>query len=324
MTTIEQKATQQIASAGDILAICHIAPDGDAIGSLLGLGLALQQKGCQVTMACADPVPDSYHHLPHWEMITRSPRGSFDLVICLDCSDLDRLGKAYDPQALAHVPIINIDHHATNVDFGEINWVDVQAAATAQILVRLIHALDVPLNPEIATCLLHGILTDTLGFRTLNANVEVLKTAIELIKAGASLAQLTDQIFNHRPIAVVRMWAEAMRGMHLEGQVLWTQITRDMRRRIGYEQDGDAGLVSFLNTVSEANIAIVFDELSDGRINVSMRAARGYDVSQVALALGGGGHPQAAGCTISGPLEDARNKVLSMLQRVWDAQTEHE
>lgn len=324
MNKIVKQAAQWISSAEHILLICHIAPDGDAIGSLLGLGLALEQAGHDVTMACADPVPDACYHLPCWERITQSPfspKRKFDLVISLDCSDPTRLGHSCDPGRLAGVPVINIDHHATNVNFGEINWVDTQAAATAQMLAELIREMDIGLSVETANCLLNGILTDTLGFRTSSTTAEVIETALRLMHAGASLPQLVAHIFNHRPMAAVRLWSAALQGMRLDGRILWSQITQETRQRIGYDDSGDGGLVNFLCTVNEADVAVVFDELENGSINVSMRAVPGYNISQVAFSLGGGGHPQAAGCTIPGPLPEARDKVLAMLRQAWDEQT---
>jgi phosphoesterase RecJ-like protein len=141
-----------------------------------------------------------------------------------------------------------------------------------------------------------------------------------LVKAGASISKLSDYVFNHRPISVIKLWSAAMQDMCLEGRILWSQITQEMRDRVGYRESGDAGLVSFLCAVDQVDIAVIFDELDDGNINVSMRATPGYRVSQVALELGGGGHPQAAGCTIAGPLEKAQNTVLSMLRQAWDEQ----
>ena len=320
MIKMEEKAAQRISSSESVLIICHVSPDGDAIGSLLGLGLALRSRNLRVTLACGDPVPEHSRHLPCWEIITQTPLGRFDLIISLDCSDIDRLGKVYDPEALSGVPIINIDHHTTNKDFGQINWVDPQAAATAQMLVRLIRALRIELTPDIATCLLNGILTDTLGFRTAATTPEVMETAFLLMSAGASLSQLTDRAFNHRPFSTIQMWSMAMQDMHLEGRILWSQVTQEIRQHVDYRDNGDAGLANFLSTANEADISVVFDELGDGHVNVSIRAVPGYDVSQVALSLGGGGHPQAAGCTIAGPLETARAQVLSMLHQAWNAQ----
>jgi phosphoesterase RecJ-like protein len=319
---MKQKVAQWISNAHSVLLICHVSPDGDAIGSLLALGLALHQLGKrQVVMACADPVPDDCRHLPHWELITKEPEGSFDLVISLDCSDLERLGPPYNPQALAGIPIVNIDHHATNISFGTVNWVDPTAAATAQMLVALMPMLGVSPSVEIATCLLNGIVTDTIGFRTPNTTQDVLEAAVKMMNAGASLAQLTDKVFNHRPLDALRVWSVALQELHLENRVLWSEITQEMRRRIGSRENGDAGLVNFLSSANEADIAVIFDELADGQVNVSMRAGPGYDVSEVALELGGGGHPQAAGCTLPGPLNEAKTKVLSMLQAAWHEQT---
>jgi phosphoesterase RecJ-like protein len=259
--------------------------------------------------------------LAHWESITQVPRGSFDLIISLDCSDLQRLGTVYDAQAFAGTPIVNIDHHTTNVHFGTVNWVEPSAAATSQMIAGLLRAMNVPLDVDIATCLLNGVLTDTLGFRTSGTTPQVMQVAIDLMNAGASLSALTDRIFNHRPLGTIRMWSRALQEIHLDDRIVWSQITRDMRQSVGLPEDGVSGLVSFLSTADEADIAVVFDELEGGEIKVSMRAIPGTDVSQVALALGGGGHAQAAGCTIRGPLETARSKVLSMLRQSHNVRT---
>ena len=323
---VEQQTTERIASASSVLVVCHVSPDGDAVGSLLGLGLALKPTK-RVTMICPDPVPEEFHHLPGRDMIA-GPLDGWEyftgpgtVLVSVDCSARDRLGKLCDTERLAKMPIVNIDHHPTNTYFGEANWVEPTAAATAQMLVHLIEALNIPLSAGCATCLLHGILCDTLGFRTSNTTAEVLKTSIRLIEAGAPLAFLTDRIFNHRPLGMVQMWTRALLQLKLEGRILSSEITQNMRREAGYDQDGDAGLVNFMNTTNEADIAVVFSELEDGQINVSIRSSMGYDVSKVALQLGGGGHAQAAGCTLPGPLEDAKARVLPLLSQAWDAQT---
>jgi len=317
-TILIKQVAKQITDASSVLICCHIAPDGDAIGSLLGLGLTLQQSGRQVTMACGDPVPLSCRHLPHWEGITASPGyDELDLVISLDCSDVERLGNVYEPSKLTHVPIVNIDHHATNTRFGHLNWIDTEAAATAQMLVRLIDTLGLPLTVEAATCLLNGLLTDTLGFRTSNTTVEVMETVAYLMRAGAPLAALTDINYNRRPISVVQMWAAALQELHLEGRIAWTQITRDIRQRVGYTENGSSGLVNFICSADEVDIAAVFEEAENGQVNVSIRAVPGFNVSQVAFALGGGGHPQAAGCSLSAPLEQVRERVVTLLKQAW-------
>jgi phosphoesterase RecJ-like protein len=338
---MEQRAAQWIASAPSILIICHLAPDGDALGSLLGLGRALERlPGRCVHLVCADPVPEDTRHLPGWERVV-TPRSAAwatrsnwlsapderasgadhrSAVISVDCSSPDRLGPAFDTTLWGELPLLNIDHHPTNTCFGELNWVEPEAAATAQLLVRLIRALDVPLDVEIATCLLHGILTDTQGFRTSNTTPDVLRTAVELMDHGAPFAALNDLIFNRRPLAAIQLWSLALQQMALNGRILSSEITQEVRRRVGYDLEGSAGLVSYLNTANEADIAVVFDERPDGQVGVSIRSVPGIDVSQVAVALGGGGHAQAAGCTLPGPLSAVKDQVLSRLHEAWERQ----
>jgi phosphoesterase RecJ-like protein len=335
--SMEQSVARWISSARNVLLICHLSPDGDALGSMLGLGLALErlpakheQQARQIHLLCADPVPEDARHLPGWERVVTPESAAWagrsewaasqdaarSAIISVDCSSPDRLGQAYDAELWADLPILNIDHHPTNTCFGQLNWVEPKAAATAQILVRLIQTLNVPLDDGIATCLLHGILTDTQGFRTSNTSPDVLRTAVELMDHGAPFAALNDLIFNRRPLAAIQLWSLALQHIELHGRILSSEITQDIRQRAGYDLEGSAGLVSYLNTANEADIAVVFDERPDGKIGVSMRAILGVDVSQVAVSLGGGGHAQAAGCTLPGPLEQVKARVLSLLQQV--------
>jgi phosphoesterase RecJ-like protein len=241
-------------------------------------------------------------------------------VISLDCSSIDRLGQAYDPELWAGIPILNIDHHPTNTCFGQVNWVDPKAAATAQMIVRLLHGLNIRLDVDIATCLLHGILTDTQGFRTTNTSPDVLRTAVELMDCGAPFAALNDLIFNRQPMGAILLWSQALQRLVLRGRIVSSEITLEMRQRAGYHREGSAGLASYLSTANEADIAVVFDERPEGKVNVSMRAVQGFDVSQVAVTLGGGGHAQAAGCTLGGSLAEIKHRVLSLLDDAWAIQ----
>jgi phosphoesterase RecJ-like protein len=290
-------------------------PDGDAIGSLLGLGWALHKLGKEHTLTCADPVPASFAYLPGSEAIVTHPEGSYDLIISLDCSDLKRLGSAYDQDSLRGVLVINIDHHVTNVGFGSINWVDPSSASTAQMVLKLIERLKVPLDPTIATCLLNGIVTDTHGFRTPSTTPAALEAATILMTAGASLSEITERVFNRRPLAVICLWGKALSGIQLDGRIIWTEISQAMKHECGLSSDSDDGLASFLTSANEADVGIVFTEKDDGTIDVSMRSVPDIDISGVAIRLGGGGHPQAAGCNLSNSLAEARERVLAELRR---------
>jgi phosphoesterase RecJ-like protein len=312
---VNNTVQQQIRDARRVIVITHVAPDGDAIGSLLGLGWALHWLGKEYTLACADPVPRRFTYLPGSEAIVTGPQSEYDLVISVDCADLERLGAAYD-DSLANLPLINIDHHVTNTHFGTVNWVDTEAASAAELALSLVESLDVPLDSDIALCLLNGIVTDTRGFRIPNTPLRTMRAALKLMEAGARLPEITDHVFNHRPFSAMCLWGKALNSVQLEERVIWSQITQEMRQECTSSEPGDAGLISFLSTPDEADVAIVFIEEDDSRIKVEMRSVPGVDVSTVALNLGGGGHPQAAGCTLGGNLNDVQEQVLTAVKKI--------
>ena len=320
---MSQTTLTEIASilqkAHRLLVITHIAPDGDAIGSLLGFGWILRNLPAAwppraLTLVSADGVPNPYQFLPGSEsVVTTAPRETWDAVVALDASDPQRLGAPFRPQEYGNTPVIVLDHHITNLEFGTLNWVDPASAATAQVMVDLADALNVPISSEAATCLLTGLVTDTRGFRTSNVSLAVMNTATRLMQLGADLADITERSLNYKPLNIMRLWGPALSQMQLQGHVAWTSISQGMREPVHAPDNGDGGLVSFLLNAPEANIAAVFTEKSDGQVEVGLRARPGYDVAHIALSLGGGGHPQASGCTISGTLAAAIQRVLPLL-----------
>ena len=308
-----------IDGAQRILMITHVAPDGDAIGSLLGLGWLLWSQDKDLTLACEDPVPDVYVSLPGAERVVRGAEGAYDLIISLDCSDQRRMGQVYD-ESLASVPLANIDHHVTNTLFGTLNWVDPTSVATAQIILDMVDLFGWQMNHAVATCLLTGLVTDTRSFRTSNVDVATVRAALRLMEAGASLSEIARQALEQRPLASVRLWGQAFGSLQLEEGILWTEVTRAMRRESGLHENGATGLANFLSGVREARVVVVFTERDDGTVDVGMRSVPGIDVAQAALRLGGGGHPQAAGCTFVGTLSQARKQVLAELRKTLAAQ----
>jgi phosphoesterase RecJ-like protein len=313
-TSVRREVLALIRRARRILAIAHIAPDGDCIGSPLALGHALRALDKQVVLACADPVPSQYSYLPGQEAIASYAAGEFQLLISVDSSDIQRLGTAYRPAAFAGLPLINIDHHTTNVSFGTVNWVDARAASTAEMVFHLIEEMAVPLTSDIGLCLLTGVVTDTRCFRTSSTTSRTMSIATRLMEAGASLNLITEQVLNRRPLAMIRLWAAALSTLQLQNRVIWAEITQTMRLRSGVDANEAAGgLASFLVSAHEADVAAVFTERDGGTVEVSFRSVPGVDVSAVALQLGGGGHPQASGCTVSGTLEEVRQRVLEVL-----------
>ena len=303
-----------IDGARRILLVTHVAPDGDAIGSLLGLGWLLRAQGKEVTLFCEDPVPEIYVWLPGSAEIVRRARGSFDLLISLDCSDERRMGNVFDAEPTG-VPLVNIDHHVTNTRFGTINWVDPSSVATTQMIQLLANALDWEIDQHVAVHLLTGLITDTRAFRTYNVDRAAMQAALGLMEAGASLNEITQRVLGQRPLASVRLWGQAIDRLELEGDILWTEVTHDMRQHLALGEDGDSGLANFLSGVRESKVVVVFTERDGGIIDVGMRSAPGYDVAQVACRLGGGGHPQAAGCTMEGDLVRVKKRVLAEVRR---------
>jgi len=307
-------SSQLIQPARCPLLICHIAPDGDAIGSLTGLGRALHQMGLEPTLACSDSVPSRFDYIPDVETVVQKVNAPFDLVISLDCSDLDRLGHLSQMPTFGSVPLLNIDHHVTNLNFGDVNLVDPQASSTAQVVLRLLEHMAVPLDAELATCLLVGIVSDTRGFSTSNVTVQVMEDALRLMKAGASLPHITQHSLNRRSTTAIFLWGAALALAQIEDGVAWTNIPLAMRRTAGYAGNGDAGLANFLVSAAAADVAAVFVEREDGHVEVGLRAMPGFDVAQVALQFSGGGHALAAGCKLPGPLEKAQTRVLNTLR----------
>jgi phosphoesterase RecJ-like protein len=265
-------------------------------------------------MACADPIPAKFAFVPGIENVVQDVNVPFDLVISLDCSDTKRLGHFTEMPAFGDVPLLNIDHHLTNLRFGDVNLVDSCASSTAEIVFHLLEYMTIPLDAELATCLLTGIVTDTRGFRTSNVTVQVMEVATRLMNAGASLPTIAQHGLDHRATSAILLWREALSSLQVKDRVAWASVSLVMRHTAGHAGNGDAGLASFLLSADEADVAAVFVEREDGCIEIGFRAVPGFDVAHVAMQFGGGGHALAAGCTVPGPLEEAQARVLPVLQ----------
>ena len=312
----KEAIAKSLKEANKILIITHVDPDGDAIGSMLGLGLALERLRKKVVMACQDPVPKQFLYLPGSQRVIPYPCGSFDVVVSVDANDITRLGKAYDKELFGDLPLLNVDHHITNLNFGTINWVDPQAAATSEMVLEIIEEMDISLEPDIATCLLNGIVTDTQGFRTPNTTVKTLEAALRLQKAGANLYQVMSYAFNHYSFKILQLWSNLLGQAQFKNGIIWVRKPRSLLDELALGEDSDRGLINFLLGVEGAKVAAIFTEKSGGEVDVSLRSIPGIDVSVVAVKLGGGGHPQAAGCHLKGSLEEVEKLVLEELQKI--------
>jgi phosphoesterase RecJ-like protein len=296
-----------IGEAAHILVVSHTRPDGDAVGSILGLGLSLRDAGKDVQMVLADGVPATFKHLSGSDTINKRVKGEIDVSIVLDCSDLQRVGDVLSKDT---APTFNIDHHITNLNFAQFNLVYPETPSTAEILVGLIPQLGLSIEKEAAEALLTGMITDTLGFRTANIHADTLRTAADLMELGCDLPYLYNKALHFRSFEAVRYWGAGLSTLEKEDRLLWACLTQKDRQSIGYPGRDDADLINILSSIEEIDIAIIFVEQVNGSVKVSWRAQKGFDVSQIASNFGGGGHKPAAGAEIEGDLELVKIEVL--------------
>ncbi|MCE2489292.1 MAG: DHH family phosphoesterase [Anaerolineae bacterium] len=307
-------ANAALGRADGILIVTHSDPDGDAIGSLLGLGNALRAQGIKVACAVDGGVPAFLQFLPHADQVLSTlPGMQADLLICLDANQPERVGQVGAQGMASCSTVINLDHHVSNTGFGDIQLVVPEAAAACEVVFHWLRSLSLPLTVEVAQPLLTGLVTDTLGFRTSNVRAATLQIALELMGPGISLYDIVAQTFEKRPIADLLLWQEVLPSLTLEEGVAAAQIRVEDCWRAGLEPGEDGDLPSLLRSTAESRVAVVFREMKDGSVSLSMRSKPPCDVAQVAVALGGGGHAQAAGATIAGPLQAARERVLPLL-----------
>lgn len=309
-----EAACSAVDRARSILIVTHISPDGDAIGSLLGLTLALRERGKQVTPAVDGGVPEHLRFLPGADAVQpKVSQSRWDVMIALDASDEARIGDVGAVGLAQASLVINLDHHPTNTLFGAVHLVDPQAAAAAEIVYAWLERLGWAIPQTAATALLTGLVTDTIGFRTSNVTPRTLAVAQRLMEAGAPLHELMVRTLVSKPYSAIELWKHALATVQFSDGVISGVVSQEALKQAGLKDATDGGLVGLLSSVAEACMAAVFKELADGRVEVSLRCKPGFDVSQLALELGGGGHAQAAGATIDGPLADAQARVIPRL-----------
>lgn len=306
MSDLDQAIRQRFSLAQQVLIVSHVRPDGDAVGSMLALGLALQQSGKTVQMVLADGVPSNFRHLPGSSLIKHHSEGEFDLVVVVDCSDRERVGKALN----GFMPDLNIDHHITNLNFARLNLVEPEAVATSSILTQHLPEWGFMITPEIATALMTGLVSDTLGFRTSNITPQSLRQAANLMEDGADLPELYQRALIRRPFEAARYWGAGLSRLQRENRLIWTSLTLADREAMNYPGNDDADLVNILSAIDDTDIAVIFVEQKGGSVKISWRSLPGFDVSQIALSFGGGGHAAAAGADIKGSLADIQERVL--------------
>jgi phosphoesterase RecJ-like protein len=302
---------ERLKSADNVLVISHQRPDGDAIGCVLAIGLALLSSGKKVQMVLKEGIPDNFRFLEGSELISTEPRGTVDYIIVVDSAEIERT----DTELNYLIPDLNIDHHKTNTHFAKINLVESDAAATAEIITRSLPKLGFRIDKTIANALLTGIVTDTIGFRTTNVSPQVLRMVADLMELGGNLAVIYYKTIVEQSLSSARYWGAGLSKIMMEDGLVWTTLSLSERKAAGYLARDDADLVKVLSAIQGAKIAVILTEQTGGYVKISWRlcsnADSELDVSEIAQKFGGGGHKAAAGADVKGKLNELLIIVLA-------------
>lgn len=304
---------------GRALMLGHVHPDADVLGTLLALGLALEAKSWSVVYGGPHPSPGLLAFLPGVDRYRTLDRldGRFDVVVLTDCPNPQRTEGLIDQARSAGRIVVNIDHHPDNRRYGHVNWIDVTAAATGEMVYELLTALRLPLTPAIATNLYTAIHTDTGSFRYSNVTSRTFTIAAALVAAGARPELVSQSLYEQRAPDALHWLGEALARVEVseDGQVGWLALPADsLPERIVESEE----LVNYPRSVASVRVACLLRELN-GSVKVSLRGKGDVDVQQIAAQFGGGGHVNASGCSVAGPLSEATRLVLAAVRRAVDA-----
>lgn len=309
---------RKIRQGNRFLLTSHVNPDGDAIGSELGLARLLRGLGKGAVVWNRDETPTLYRPLPGSERIhvgEEPPAGFpdvFDAIIVLECPSPDRTGLE---KHLSERPVINIDHHLGNQCYGAVNWVDSAAPAVGEMVYRLAQGLKLTLEPDVASCLYLTLVTDTGGFRFSNATAVAFEAAAALVRDGAHPEQVSQWLYESQPLAVLRLLGEMLQTLqiHQEGRIATGRLTLEMFARAEASPGDSEGLIDHLRSIAGVDAVALIREREAGSHKVSLRSRGEVDVEKIARHHGGGGHRNAAGFTLEGEGEAVRGQVVAAL-----------
>jgi bifunctional oligoribonuclease and PAP phosphatase NrnA len=291
----------------------HVRPDGDSLGSSLGLYWLLRALDKEPEVIMRDPVPLAYQKLPGAEFVRVTPRVDlpYDAVFVIECSDVDRPGLI----DLEKQFVVNIDHHSTTALFGTINWIDSTASAVGEMIYNLCKAIGVRVTREIAECVYTALVTDTGSFHYSNTTERTFKVASELVRAGVKPAKVSQAVFGSYPWSKVELLREVLASARRDasGKVAWLRQTIEMQERAGAsDEDGD-GFVNYPLSCGEVEAVAFLKESAPGVYRVSLRSKCDVNVARIAEKFGGGGHRNAAGCMLRGSWEEAEETIVQLL-----------
>ena len=316
-----------IKKASHILLASHSDPDGDAVSSLLALGIAIGKRGQKTTIYNASPIPAVYRFLPSVERIVRHLKkaNTYDLALIMDCGDLPRIGEA--STTVSQIPVvINIDHHISNTGFGDIQLIDPLACSTAEIVYRLIKALDVPLDKAIATSLYTGILTDTGSFRFSSTNQAAFAISQEMAELGVEPHDVAQHVYGTYSLGRIKLLNLALDSIEISenGKLSIMTVTGAMFAETGTHPEDVDGMINYARRIEDVKVAALIQEQQNGKTNsnsqcryhVSLRSDGTVDVAAIAGSFGGGGHASAAGFQIEATLTELKSDIITIAQNL--------
>lgn len=311
-------AAARLRQATRVLVVSHTAPDGDALGSALGAAEIIRALGSSAVVLSHDPYPSSLAFLPGIDRVlvqASMPKDwpdAYDLVLVLECPDLDRTGFEAE---LRRLPILSIDHHVANGAYGQVDFLDPQAPAVGEMLLQVAEAAGVIVTPAMATCLYTALVTDTGDFRYSNATPRAFEAAARLVAAGARPHDIAEGLWGHTPARVVRLTAAILSTLELAagGRLATVWCDGAMLQRTGAMAADTENIINVPRGIDGVEVAVLLKDFTPGAVRVSMRSRDRVDVQAVALRFGGGGHRAASGCTVPGSLAQARDAILAAL-----------
>ena len=300
----------------------HIRPDGDCIGSQLGLAMALQNEGKQVTCWNEDPAPVKLKFLDPTGMFGRPKKGeSFDCVIAADCASYERLGKTGECIGERKL-FINIDHHESNTRYADINWVSAREASTGELIFRLLKVARWPITKPIADNLFTAVSTDTGSFQYATTRPGTFHTGAELVTRGADLAKICDEVYQSYPLSRVRLLKHVYSKFRLtmNDQIAWFWLKKADFARTGAVSNDSEGLIDHIRAIEPVVVACVFEEMEPNMTRISLRSKSArINVNEIAAQFGGGGHMAAAGARIAGSPLSVQRRVIAAIKRAMNA-----
>ena len=306
---------------GEALMLGHVHPDADVLGTLLAIGRCLESRGWTITCAGPHPIPDALAFLPdasRWQTWKTAPR-MFDVIVLTDCPNDERTEGLLTGARGASTEVLNIDHHPDNRRYGTMNWLDPTAAATGEMVFDLMNALGDPVTPEIALNLFTAIHTDTGSFRYSNTTEKTFRIAAALTAAGADPALVSDRLYQRRSRDALGTLGEILRRVEVsaDGRVAWLAVPRGLASDAFLASED---LVGYPRSIEGVTVAFLAREEQDGVVKCSLRGKGQVAVNRIAQRFGGGGHDNAAGCTLRGGLGEATAALLEAIGLALDNQ----